>query len=127
MSSPQTTASDLRAVADAIRDHDRFVITTHENPDGDALGSLLASKLALEQLGKDTVMVLHGDAPLPNLIGFMQLGDLRRRWPDDVSERVLLAVDCANESRIADPEVLGRVPLSIDVALPIYNTGIGQI
>src|SRR3954452_5238759 len=127
MSSPQTTASDLTAVADAIRDHDRFVITTHENPDGDALGSLLASKLALEQLSKDTVMVLHGDAPLPNEYGFMQLGDLRRRWPDDVSERVLLAVDCANESRIADPEVLGRVPLSIDVDHHHDNTRFGRI
>ena len=127
MSSPQTTASDLTAVADAIRDHDRFVITTHENPDGDALGSLLASKLALEQLGKDTVMVLHGDAPLPNEYAFMQLGDLQRRWPDDVSERVLLAVDCANESRIADPEVLGRVPLSIDVDHHHDNTRFGRI
>jgi len=127
MSSPQTTASDLTAVADAIRDHDRFVITTHENPDGDALGSLLASKLALEQLGKDTVMVLHGDAPLPNEYAFMQLADLQRRWPDDVSERVLLAVDCANESRIADPEVLGRVPLSIDVDHHHDNTRFGRI
>src|SRR4029079_11988027 len=127
MSSPQTTASDLTAVANAIRDHDRFVITTHENPDGDALGSLLASKLALEQLGKDTVMVLHGDAPLPNEYAFMQLGDLQRRWPDDVSERVLLAVDCANESRIADPEVLGRVPLSVDIDHHHDNTRFGQI
>jgi phosphoesterase RecJ-like protein len=127
MSSPQTTASDLTAVADAIRDHDRFVITTHENPDGDALGSLLASKLALEQLSKDTVMVLHGDAPLPNEYAFMQLGDLQRRWPDDVSERVLLAVDCANESRIADPEVLGRVPLSINVDHHHDNTRFGRI
>src|SRR5207342_2462603 len=127
MSSPQTTASDLAAVADAIREHDRFVLTTHENPDGDALGSLLASKLALEQLGKDTVMVLHGDAPLPNEYGFMQLGDLKRRWPDDVSERVLLAVDCANESRIGDPEVLGRVPLSIDVDHHHDNTRFGRI
>jgi phosphoesterase RecJ-like protein len=127
MSSPQTTASDLTAVADAIRDHDRFVITTHENPDGDALGSLLASKLALEQLGKDTVMVLHGDSPLPNEYGFMQLGGLQRRWPDDVSERVLLAVDCANESRIADPEVLGRVPLSIDVDHHHDNSRFGRI
>ena len=127
MSSPQTTASDLAAVADAIREHDRFVLTTHENPDGDALGSLLAANLALEQLGKDTVMVLHGDAPLPVEYGFMPLGDLRRRWPDDVAERVLIAVDCANESRIADPEVLGRVPLSIDVDHHHDNTRFGRI
>jgi bifunctional oligoribonuclease and PAP phosphatase NrnA len=127
MTLPQTTASDLAAVAKAIRDHEQFLVTTHENPDGDALGSLLASKLALEQLGKDTVMVLHGDAPLPGEYAFMALGDLQRRWPDDVSERVLLAVDCANESRIADPEVLGRVPLSLDVDHHHDNTRFGRI
>jgi bifunctional oligoribonuclease and PAP phosphatase NrnA len=117
----------MTAVADAIRAHDQFVITTHENPDGDALGSLLASKLALDQLGKDSVMVLHGDAPLPGEYGFMPLDGLRRRWPDDVAERVLLAVDCANESRIGDPEVLGRVPLSIDVDHHHDNTRFGRI
>src|SRR5205807_10194822 len=106
MSSPQTTATELAAVADAIRGHERFLVTTHEDPDGDALGSLLATKLALDQLGKDAVMVLYGDAPLPGEYAFMPLEDLGRRWPDDVSERVLLALDCANESRIADPEVL---------------------
>jgi bifunctional oligoribonuclease and PAP phosphatase NrnA len=127
MSSPQTTASDLAAVVDAIREHDRFVLTTHENPDGDALGSLLAMKLALDQLGKDSIMVLHGDAPLPGEYAFMPLDDLQRQWPDDVSERVLIALDCANESRIADPEVLGRVPLSINIDHHHDNTRFGRI
>jgi bifunctional oligoribonuclease and PAP phosphatase NrnA len=117
----------MSAVVDALRAHDRFVLTTHENPDGDALGSLLAANLGLAQLGKDTVMVLHGDAPLPGEYAFMPLEGLRRRWPDDVAERVLLALDCANESRIADPEVLGRVPLSIDVDHHHDNTRFGQI
>jgi phosphoesterase RecJ-like protein len=127
MSSPQTTASDLDAIVDAIRGHDRFVLTTHENPDGDALGSLLAAKLAFDQLGKDTVMALHGDASLPSEYAFMPLEDLRRRWPEDVAERVLLALDCANESRIADPEVLGRVPLSINLDHHHDNTRFGRI
>ena len=127
MSSPQTTATDLSAVVDAIRGHDRFVLTTHENPDGDALGSLLAAKLAFDQLGKDGVMVLYGDAPLPGEYLFMPLAELRRRWPDDVSERVLVALDCANESRIADPEVLGRVPLSLDIDHHHDNTRFGDI
>src|SRR5918995_1689507 len=127
MSSPQTTASDLDAIVDAIRGHDRFVLTTHENPDGDALGSLLAAKLAFDQLGKDTVMALHGDASLPSEYAFMPLEDLRRRWPEDVAERVLLALDCANDSRIADPEVLGRVPLSINLDHHHDNTRFGRI
>jgi phosphoesterase RecJ-like protein len=127
MSSPQTTATDLVAVADAIRAHERFVLTTHENPDGDALGSLLAARLAFDQLGKDSVMVLNGDAPLPGEYQFMPLAELRRRWPPDVSERVLVALDCANESRIGDPELLGRVPLTLDVDHHHDNTRFGDI
>src|ERR687886_1159193 len=127
MSSPQTTATDLQAIAAAIRGHERFLLTTHENPDGDALGSILATKIALDQLGKDTVMVLYGDAPLPGEYAFMPLAELQRRWPDDVSERVLIALDCANESRIADPEVLGRVPLSIDIDHHHDNSRFGEI
>src|ERR671937_643762 len=127
MSSPQTTASDLSAVADAIRGHDRFLLTTHENPDGDALGSLLAAKIVFDQLGKDSVMVLYGDAPLPGEYRFMPLAELQRRWPDDVSERVLIALDCAIESRIDDPEVLGRVPLSIDLDHHHDNSRFGDV
>src|SRR5205807_40472 len=127
MSSPQTTATELAAVADAIRGHERFLVTTHENPDGDALGSLLAMKLALDQLGKDSVMVLHSEAPLPGEYHFMPLAELRRRWPEDVSERILVALDCANESRIGDEEVLGRVPLTLDIDHHHDNTRFGDI
>jgi bifunctional oligoribonuclease and PAP phosphatase NrnA len=126
MSSPQTT-SEVAAVADAIRSHDRFLLVTHENPDGDALGSILALKLALDQLGKDSVMYLYGDAPLPVEYAFMPLADLRRRLPDDWRERVVIAVDCANESRIADPDILGRVPLTVDIDHHHDNTRFGQV
>src|SRR5918911_4360810 len=127
MSSPQTTTSELSAVAAAIREREQFLLTTHENPDGDALGSLLAAKLAFDQLGKDSVMVLHGDAPLPGEYQFMPLAELRRRWPDDVSERVLVTLDCANESRIADPDVLGRVPFTINIDHHHDNTRFGDV
>src|ERR687885_1613130 len=99
MSSRQET-SELAAVAETIREHDRFLVVTHENPDGDALGSLLGTTLALRALGKDAVMYLSGDAPLPGEYGFLPLEELRRDVPDDVAARVLLAVDCANERRI---------------------------
>ena len=126
---PTTTpAADHSAVADALRDHERFIVTTHENPDGDALGSLLASKLALEQLGKDVVTYLGGEAPLPAEYGFMPLGDLGRRLPEDASTRVLFAVDCANESRIGpDPEVLVSAPLVVNVDHHHDNTRFGSV
>src|SRR2546427_1497182 len=95
-----TQTTDLKAIADALRQHDRFLVVTHENPDGDALGSLLAATLALRQLGKDAVMYLAGDTPLPREYAFMPLEDLVREPPADAAERVLLAVDCATEERI---------------------------
>ena len=125
MSSPET--NDLAAVVEALRSHDRFLVTTHENPDGDALGSLLAAKLGLEQLGKDVVMTLYGDAPLPGEYAFMALEGLRRNWPKDAATRVLLAVDCANQSRIADESILGRVPLVVDVDHHHDNSRFGDV
>ena len=128
MSSPQTTTNDLAAVAEAIRTHERFLLTTHENPDGDALGSLLAMELALEQLGKETYMYLHGEAPLPAEYAFMELDDLHRQLPADAAERILIALDCANETRLGpDPEVLQLAPLVIDIDHHHDNTRFGDL
>jgi bifunctional oligoribonuclease and PAP phosphatase NrnA len=128
MSSPQTTDQELAAVADAIRSNDRFLVTTHENPDGDALGSLLATKLALDSLGKDVTLYLAGEAPLPGEYAWMPFGGLERKLPPDAGERVLLAVDCANESRLGpDPEVLASAPLVVNVDHHHDNTRFGAV
>src|SRR3954453_19440164 len=129
MSSPQTmNPTDLQAVTETLRTHDRFLLITHENPDGEALGSILATKLALDQLGKDRVVYLYGDAPLPAEYSFMRLGELGRRLPDDWRERVLIAVDCANESRIGpEPEPLEGAPLVLDIDHHHDNSRFGQI
>ena len=128
MSQATTTTSDLVAVADAIRSHDRFVVATHENPDGDALGSMIAATLALRSLGKDAVMYLAGEAPLPGEYGFLPLTELRRVLPGDIDERVLLAVDCANERRLGpDREALDRARLVIDVDHHHDNSRFGAV
>jgi phosphoesterase RecJ-like protein len=127
MSSPQTT-TDLTAVADAIRRNDRFVVVSHENPDGDSLGSLLAMTLALRQLGKEAVMYLSGDGPVPREYGFMPFDDLTREVPTDMSERVLVAVDCAKADRIGpSPEALLRSKLTIDIDHHHDNSRFGEI
>ncbi|HWN21589.1 MAG TPA: bifunctional oligoribonuclease/PAP phosphatase NrnA [Gaiellaceae bacterium] len=131
MSSPpnQTkTQADLEAVAQAIRSHDRFLVTTHENPDGDALGSLAAMQRALLQLGKDSVMYLAGATPLPGEYGFMGLAELGRVLPADAAQRVLVAVDCANESRLGpDPDVLHQTPFTIDIDHHHDNSRFGDV
>ena len=121
-------ASELSAVADAIRANDRFLLVTHENPDGDALGSILAMKLALDVLGKDSVMYVGGELVLPPEYAFMQLDGLSRRLPDDAAERVILALDSATAPRTQlPPELLEAAPLTIDVDHHHDNTRYGRI
>src|SRR3954447_9309519 len=129
MSSPETTTrNDLQTVAEALRRHDRYLLTTHENPDGDALGSILATKLALEQLGKDVVMYLYGRASLPAEYRFLPLDDLRRDPPADAASRVLLAVDCASERRLGpDSALLEQAPLRVNIDHHHDNTRFGDV
>jgi phosphoesterase RecJ-like protein len=128
MSSPQTTTSELRRVAEALRDNDRFLLVTHENPDGDALGSILGMKLVLDALGKDSAMYVSGKAPLPGEYKFMELGDLRRELPADAADRVLFALDCANESRLGEGQAaLAQTPLVLNVDHHHDNSRFGAV
>src|SRR6266436_1294356 len=123
-----TMPTDLAAAVDALRRNERFVVLTHENPDGDALGSMLAASLGLRELGKDVVMHLSGDAPLPAEYGFLPLEEVRRDLPEDLEKRVVLALDCANERRIGpDADVLERARLVINVDHHHDNNRFGKI
>lgn len=123
-----TATTDIHPVVEALRGHDRFLVTSHESPDGDALGSLLAMHLALLQLGKDSVMALMSAAPLPGEYRFLELVErgLERQLPPDHKERVLVAVDCAQETRLTHPALL-EAPFVIDIDHHHDNTRFGTV
>lgn len=124
-----TTEHDLDAVVAALRDNPRFLVVSHENPDGDALGSLLATHRALVALGKDSLMIAPGDAPLPGEYRFLELpaAGLLRERPGDLGERVLVAVDCAQASRIHDKELAADAPLVVNIDHHHDNTRFGTV
>jgi len=120
----------MQAVATALRERDRFLVTSHEAPDGDALGSLLGIGLALQELGKDVVMFLGGTAPLPGEYRFLDLESrgLRRERPEDIAERTLVAVDCASESRVAaEPGVVEAAAFTINIDHHHDNPRFGDV
>lgn len=129
--SPRTVTlqpeTDLRAIAAAIRTHDRFLLTTHEHPDGDALGSLLGMHLALQAMGKDSVMYLPGSGPIAGEYQWMPLQELVRTPPADQAERVFFALDCAAAGRIGDAAALEIAPLVLNVDHHHDNTRFGGI
>jgi phosphoesterase RecJ-like protein len=97
----ELVASDLDQVVEQIRAGDRFLLTTHENPDGDALGSLLALQRILEALGKDSVMFLAAkEFPLPVEYRFLPLEEVFHDPPADIADRVVVFLDCGNIDRM---------------------------
>ena len=99
--STELLTSDIDRVADAIRAGDRFLLTTHENPDGDALGSLLGMHRILEALGKDSVMFLAAkEFPLPVEYRFLPLEEVFHEPPADIANRVVIFLDCGNIDRM---------------------------
>ena len=130
MSSTQTntTEADLAAVAEALRSNDRFIVTTHENPDGDALGSLLATTFALRELGKDADMYLFGEVPIPNEYEFMDFAGIVRGPNPDSSGQVVVALDCANERRLGpETTLLEKAQLVVDIDHHHDNTRFGKV
>jgi len=77
-----------------------FILTTHENPDGDALGSLVGMHLMLRALGKDSLMFMSADEfPLPHEYRFIDLDGLVTEPPGDLGERIIIFLDCGNIDR----------------------------
>jgi bifunctional oligoribonuclease and PAP phosphatase NrnA len=94
--------SEQDKVIAELREADRFLLTTHENPDGDALGSLLSMHWILEQLGKDSLMYISPDEfPLPwEYRNWTFDARLVGTPPDDVGERTIVFLDCGNIERM---------------------------
>jgi phosphoesterase RecJ-like protein len=88
-------------LVDELRNSDKLLLTTHENPDGDALGSLLGMQLVLEQLGKDSQMFLAANNfPLPYEYRRIPLEEVLHDLPDDVADRTIVFLDCGNIDRM---------------------------
>src|SRR3954465_486303 len=83
-----------------IRTGERFLLVTHEHPDGDALGSLVAMHGVLTALGKDSVMFMAAEElPLPYEYRFFELDAMVSAPPDDLDERIVIFLDCGNIDR----------------------------
>jgi phosphoesterase RecJ-like protein len=120
----------MNAAVAALRDNERFVVTSHEAPDGDALGSILAMGLALRQLGKDAVMFLGGVAPLPGEYRFLEMESvgLQRTRPEDFADRVLVAVDCASANRVgAEPGLVEAASFTVNIDHHHDNPRFGDV
>lgn len=87
-------------VLERIRGDSRFVLATHENVDGDALGSLLGMHGLLRTLGKDALMFMaDSEFPLPEEYRWITLDGVIQAPPADIAQRTVVMLDCGNIDR----------------------------
>jgi phosphoesterase RecJ-like protein len=93
-------SADRDRVLDELRAAQRLIVVAHENPDGDALGSLIGMQGALTALGKDCLMFIDAsELPLPQEYDFLSMSGLVSTPPDDLDERTIVFLDCGNLER----------------------------
>jgi bifunctional oligoribonuclease and PAP phosphatase NrnA len=93
--------ADFAQIVERLRGGERFLLTTHEGPDGDALGSLLGLHEILVAAGKDSVMFLaEKEFPLPVEYRFLPLQEVFHEPPADLADRIVVFLDCGNIERM---------------------------
>lgn len=100
--SPQTSAVTHGEVAARLKDEQRIVIMAHENPDGDAIGCVVALMLMAQRLGVPYQAYLPGDTPVPEEYRFLPGIDeiLRGPYPAMDEDTGAYIMDCASAERL---------------------------
>ena len=93
---------EFDSILELIKVSKRVLISSHENPDGDAIGSTLALGLALEQMGKE--VVLYNKDGVPELLRFLPQSEKIRVSLKEVEGTfdLAFAVDCTGTSRAGE-------------------------
>lgn len=107
----------IAALLESFRSHQRFLVTSHARPDGDAIGSSLAMAEILTRMDREAIVVLADEVPyiyhnLPNIDCVRFAKDVRDVEPDLAIPAILLECDGIPRTGLAGLD--GRILLNID-------------
>src|SRR5437016_6105582 len=105
----------VNEVLSAITNHQRFVLTSHARPDGDAVGSVLGASLMLHELGKEVDVVLSDNVPviyrgLPHADSIRRVGEINGRY----DAAIILECDSLQRTGTRGLDAPGRTLINID-------------
>ena len=97
----------VKSISKAIEKFDKFLISAHINPEGDAIGSELALASLLRRLGKKVIIL--NESPVPHTLRFMKGADsILKEAPRNLDFDAAIVLDCPGMSRLGN--VLPHVP-----------------
>ena len=110
-----------------INNSSHLLITSHAEPDGDAVGSLIALGLAIGKL--DVKTTLYNESPIPAVYRFLpSVERIVRHLKKANTYDTAIVLDCGDIDRIGDvSSVVTRIPFIINIDHHVSNTGFGNI
>lgn len=104
-----------------------MLITSHAEPDGDAVGSLIALGLAIGKLNIKTT--LYNESPIPAVYRFLpSVERIVRHIKKANTYDTAIVLDCGDIDRIGDvSSVVAKIPFIINIDHHVSNTGFGNI
>ncbi len=110
-----------------LKRSNRILVASHVNPDGDAIGSLIALALTLDSLGKE--VVLYNESPIPAVYRFLPaIERIVDRVEDPAVFDTAVILDCGNIARVGDIAAnLDRLPMVINIDHHVTNTRFGDL
>ena len=123
MMTPNKRKNDtLASICAVIENQERFLLTSHARPDGDAIGSQLAMVFALKQLNKQ-VRIINCD-PTPDLYRtFPGVQDIEISATAKGNFDALVVMECSNLGRPGVEDLQGNYTINIDHHLGNENYG----
>ena len=114
----------LDEILKEIKKSEKIVILTHESPDGDAIGSSLALKLMLEELGKNPDVIIPEYSRLFNFLP--QAAEIKKE-SEVKNYDLAISVDCATLKRVAKKEYFENAKKTIVIDHHGSNTMYGDL
>lgn len=115
----------LASIARLIAENNDFTLIMHVSPDGDAIGSACALRLALMALGKRVQAVCDGD--VPRIYRFLEGAEDIIKPNDARITSAAIAVDCADEGRMgAAGEIFAQAKHTANIDHHVTNTMFAQ-
>jgi bifunctional oligoribonuclease and PAP phosphatase NrnA len=115
----------MKQLIHQIKNSRSVLIVSHINPDGDAIGSLLALGLVMDAL--DIKATLYNESDIPAVYRFLPgvekiNNQISRIHPYDAA----IILDCSNLDRVgAAIEIISQIPMVINIDHHVTNTGFG--
>ena len=108
-----------------LKNSNHILVASHANPDGDAIGSLIAMGLCFDALNKKTT--LYNETPIPAVYRFLPAANRLVSTIKNENFDLAVILDCSDLQRIGNAaSAVRQIPIIVNIDHHITNTRFGH-